>query len=261
MAIAITATVDAANARVFVQVTGASGTSGEILRVDAAGTATPIRNADPAQWVSGAWADYDYESPLDAPVSYIATPTTDFTDVRAQSNTVTVPSNGKVWLKDPGQPSLNMIIQPGNGGIPSQSYDIPQGVFNVIGARRPVVVTSARFDATEELTVGTFSSAERQALLNILSSGNTLLLQGPAGWDIGSQYVAIGQATVARVDNAPAYIPDRIFTLPITIVDRPVGVAAAGAGNTWGDAVNTYATWKDLLKAKSTWGALIQRVA
>lgn len=267
MALVITATVDAPASRVLVQVTGASGTSGELLRVTVSGAAAmPIRNGDPALWVSGAWVGYDYEAPLDEPVYYIATPTTDFTDIRGQSPTVTVPSNGLTWLKHPGRPDLNTVIEPGNGGIPSFAYGIPQGIFQVIGSVYPVPVSSARFAQTGELTTGTVTALQRTNMKNILADGSTLLLQCPAGWGVGSVYVAVGQVTESRVSGAPAYVPDRVWTLPLTIVDRPVGLAAAGAGNTWGDVYNTggtgaYATWKGVTTAKASWSLLLQRVA
>jgi hypothetical protein len=258
MAYAITATTDAANARVQVSVTGATDATGYIQRLDATGASANIRNGEPATYTAGAWTDYDYEAPMDVPVSYRVL-SADLTTVQASTaGTVTLASNGATWLKHPSQPTLNGVLKVTS--LDNLLRKVPQGVFYVQGRPLPVVTSGRRFAPTGDLICYTETLAERQWLLNLLTSGQVLLLSTPDGYGLGNLYVSVGDVPEDRktpiVDN-----PVRSWTLPLTVTDRPVGVSTAGTGNTWADVLTYYPTWADVVRTKATWGDLVTRVA
>jgi hypothetical protein len=256
MVAAITATADIPNSRISLAVTGASGSTGYIRRINPDGSSTTVRNGEPATFTAGAWSDYDYETPMDLAVTYQAL-SADQTTVQATSSSVTLASNDLAWLKDPTVPTLNFVLKVTS--MEELARDLPMGVFFVANRRYPVVTSGARFAPTTEVIAYTETFAERQSMLNILSTGRVLQLSTPDGYGLGAYYVAVGAIVEKRhrINTNPV----RSWTLPLTITDRPAGVSSPTAGNTWGDVVATYATWADVIRAKATWNDLLAGVA
>jgi hypothetical protein len=257
MVAAITATPDATNSRIAVAVTGATGSTGYVRRVDPSGASTTIRNGEPATFTAGAWSDYDYETPMDVAVTYQVL-SADQTTVQATSSAATLPSLDRTWLKDPAHPELNMVLKVTS--LEQLDRDVPQGVFQVAGRTYPVVTSGRRFAPIGELVCYTETLAERQTLLNIVASGRTLQLSTPDGYGVGALYVSIGKIPESRGGRL-ADQPARNYTLPLTVTDRPVGVSSAGGGNTWADVLTYYPTWADVVRTKGTWGDLVAQVA
>jgi hypothetical protein len=254
---AITVTADTANSRISLAVTGATGGTGYIRRTNPDGSANTVRNGEPATFTAGAWSDYDYEAPMDLAVTYQVL-SSDQTTVQATSSSVTLASGDKTWLKDPSVPTLNFVLKVTAMG--DLSRELPMGVFYVAGRTYPVVTTGRRFVPTGEVVCYTETFAERQAMLNILSSGRVLQLSTPDGYGWGAYYVTVGTVN----EHRPTPIADnsvRHWTLPLTITDRPAYVSSAASGNTWGDVVSNYATWADVIRLKATWNDLIAAVA
>lgn len=256
MVAAITATADTANSRVALAVTGASGSTGYIRRTNPDGTSNTVRNGEPATFTVGAWSDYDYETPMDLAVTYQVL-SSDQTTVQATSSSTTLASGDATWLKDPTVPALNFVVKV--TALPELTRDLPMGTFYVAGRTYPVVTTGKRFAPTAELTAYTETFAERQAMLNILSTGRVLQLSTPDGYGLGAYYVAVG--AVAEQRHKINTNPVRTWTLPLTVTDRPAYVSSASSGNTWGDVVSNYATWADVIRLKSTWNDLVAAVA
>lgn len=256
MVAAITPTADIPNSRIGLAVTGATGSTGYIRRINPDGSASTVRNGEPATFSSGAWSDYDYEAPMDLAVTYQVL-SSDQTTVQATSSSVTLASNDKTWLKDPTVPSLNFALKVTS--LPELTRDLPQGIFWVAGRRFPVITSGQRFVPTAELSCYTETVAERQAMLNILSSGRVLQLSTPDGYGWGALYAGVGTVTEARKTLADN--PVRQWALPLTVTDRPAYVSSAASGNTWGDVIANYATWADVIRLKATWGDLIAAVA
>lgn len=258
MSTTITAVVQPDVTGVIVQVEEATGATARVVRVDSAGRKTPVRNGDPATLVGGGWIDHDYEAPLDESVVYQVTAASNTNSVQATSIPVTVFSHGNTWLKHPGRPDLNMIIDVVD--YSTRTYGIAQGVFNPIGRAFPIVVSSLRWQPTGDMTVRTETDDERINLRTILREPSILLLQTPAGYDVGSVYVAVGEVTENRA-VAVGWEPARSWTLPLTVVEAPVGLASAGVGNQWLDVIANYPTWNDVIAARATWNDLIRSVA
>lgn len=122
-----------------------------------------------------------------------------------------------LWLKDPFVPARNMIVE--NDLMPEPDYPRMQGVFNVLGATFPVVVSDALGAGQSTITLETITQAN-EAAIKLLASGAVLLLQAPAVMGWGSRYVAPGKLSERRATQTVAS-DWRLWTLVLTEVDVP----------------------------------------
>lgn len=258
MADTLTATLFPATTRVSVSLSWTSApvpATATVERVNGDGTIVPVRGADPATLVAGAWAGDDYEAPLDSTFYYQAT-STDQPGVVITSPSYVMDSQGNTWLKHPGKPVLNMIVEVATG--PDLTRPVAQGVFEVLGRSRPIAVTMRRGSERGELLINTHTDADRVGLLALLEDGEPLLLSAPDGYGVGSVYVAVGEVGERRLTHV-GRTADRQFQLPITVVDRPSGTALA-LGNSWSDVLGSYPSWSQMLATEGTWIDVLQGV-
>jgi hypothetical protein len=196
----------------------------------------------------------DYEAPLGVPVQYYVrtvdpvTPTQLF---RFMSDPVTLEAQTlDVWLKDPTLParSVHATVQT----LPDWQRAARQGVNQIRGRVRPIVISDVRSSRTGTLTLVTHDEAEKDELWWVLESGNTLLLQWPPGWGERDTYVSVGDVTEAHVTEK-AEFSDRTWSLALTEVDRPYGGMVGSASRTWQTVADSGATWADVLAGYATW--------
>lgn len=226
-----------------------------VERVNADGSVIAVRGADPAPLVAGAWIGDDFEAPLDELFYYQAT-STDRPGEVVTSPTYQMDSAGKTWLKHPGRPFLNSVVEV--AGPPDLARPVAQGVFEVLGRSRPVAVTMRRGSERGDLVLNTHTDADRTAVLGLLDDGNPLLLSTPGGYGIGSVYIAVGEVTEHRLTGL-GQTEDRQWTLPFTVVDRPPGTAIA-VGNSWADVLAAYSSWSQALATEGTWTGMLESV-
>lgn len=142
----------------------------------------------------------DGECPTDVLVSYqVSNP--GITGGRVVSDPTMLVSNGTTWLTHPLQSSSPVAVN--LTAVPKQERAVEQGSFLPIGAARPIVVTSARRQAstgTFELVV--FSFAERDALVTLFATPSPILLRPPGifGYTAGL-WLALGTITEDRQDG------------------------------------------------------------
>ncbi len=215
-----------------------------IVRVDPDGSRVPVRNAEPATVIAGAWTGDDYEAPLDVAVTYEAT-SADAPGTLVLSGAVTVASGGKGWLKHLGLPILNQKVV--IAAAPTRKYAIEQGVFAVPGRLHPIVTSTTRRSASSDsIAFRTATEAEAAALRALCADGTPLLLQVPSDQRLGTSYVALGELTEAPTIR-PLADDNLVFSAPYVTVDRPPGAAGGSAGATWNDVTAYYATWSAVL--------------
>lgn len=237
----LTATVDASLAKVGLVLDWPGVQSATVVRISPTGERVPVSGGDPALLIAGSWTRDDHEAPLDVEVHYEASSPDDAQVL--SSSTVTVPSNGKLWLKHPGQPALNTTITPTEAPVMTRS--IERGIHYVQGRPNPVVTSQRRYGLSGELAIRTQTEGDMAAIDALLDDGSPLLLQAPAGYGLGNQYISIGD--VPR-EWLLRYLPDarRNWRLPFVVTDRPVGVAAGTAGNTYADRLALFPTYADI---------------
>lgn len=194
----------------------------------------------------------DYEAPLGVPVQWRVVLdggsqgrfyyTTDSVTLDAETL--------DVWIKDPGLParSVHATVQT----LPEWQRAARQGVNQVRGRSRPIVISDVRLSRTGTVGLVTQSDDERDALWWVLDSGNTLLLQWPPGFGERDVYVSVGDVAESRLTDLAEHT-DRTWTLPLTEVDRPLGGMVGSPDRTWQDVADAGSTWADALADATTW--------
>jgi hypothetical protein len=254
----LTATPDSALARVLLEVDWPAPptvSTVTISRVNGDGSTEVVRSANPATLVAGQWLDYDYDPGLDEVISYVAT-STDAPGVVVESAQITVPSNGQTWLKHPGKPSLNRVVQVTRP--PDVTRPIDLGVFPVLGRRRPIAVSSTRRSVSGTLELSSATLDERDGLLNLFADGAVLLFTAPGDYGVGRLFLAVGDVEEQRPAGA-APNPTRLWQVPFTAVGAPVGGVLA-SGNSYSDVLGAYTSYSDLLETEGTYEALLAGV-
>lgn len=205
----VTAAADNANAKITVTVTrdAADGAWGfvEVERsTDGSVTWEAVRGAtyvDPP--LADTFVIDDYEVPNGTAAKYRARATYLSSGLpitsawTTQSDTTTWTSTA-VWFKVPGSPSLNDTFP--FKVYPSATRPQRRGVFYVLGASRPVVVSDVRSSPEARCTVQTETEADATSLLAILDEP-VVLIQAPTTmkrW--GSRYCSIGDVSDDPVD-------------------------------------------------------------
>ena len=231
-------------------------TSVTINRQDASGRAYPVRTSDgnPLPTSGGAASVYDYEPPYGQDLVYSTT--------ISGGPTATANLNvSRPWLVHPGIPSRSAMFLQMAGSVQSETWDIDQGVFKVLGRSTPIVATGGvRFAPSSTLLLGVSNPTDLAGLKQLLSDGAPLLLNVPPslGWGIDTSYIAVGPVQNARATQllVGAW---RTLSLPYQVVARPVGGTRGGL--TWNDVAAKYATWADLAATGMTWAQLAAQSA
>jgi hypothetical protein len=184
------------------------------------------------------------------------------------SGTVTVASNGNMWLKDPLHPCNSTLVTllttqdplctPSIIGVVFASMDderrAAQG--SVVGRQataNPVAATRLRAGVTSALNLVSRTFASRDRILAELAPGTPLLFQTPqATYGIPDRYMFVGDVGVSRLTSDHRR-PWRMLTLPYTTVDSPVGFSEGVCGARWTDSCDIYATWGAVTAAGFTW--------
>lgn len=155
-----------------------------------------------------------------------------------------------VFLSDPTNVTLG--IWAGLIDIGDLTRPANRGLFQVLSRQAPVAVSSARQWETTSLVVETGDLAARDQMNLVLDSGRVLLLRNPdPRYPETSWYVSIGDSSEAR-PIADQRQPERLWTLPITRVDRPTGLIEASGGVTWADVL-AEGTWSNVLADHDNW--------
>ncbi|MGH3095560.1 MAG: hypothetical protein ACRDMV_06115 [Streptosporangiales bacterium] len=239
-------------ARVRVDVAEIAGEPG----FEADSTATVERSTDLLRWapVRGG-ADVpltaytrpvdDYEFASGAENTYRATVEVDGSVLAIYTDQIAPVSSG-VWLKHVRYAFLNRQVTVADyGDVTRPSRD---GVFAVVGASDPVVVSDVRGARRYDLQVLTSSLPDAEAFDRLLDPGGVVYLQ-PGDCPVPGGHYTIGdtsQARTARRTNR------RVFTLPLTAI-RPPAATLEAATATWHTVTRLYPTWADLVADQATW--------
>lgn len=256
MPITVTAQPTNSPPRVQINVTGLTDATTTIMRNDPDGRTRPVRAAEPATLTSGTWLGYDYEAPFGMAVTYTSLPPTNPAET-SNADTLTVPD---VWLVHPGVPDVSVRVDPQHVmTLDDRSRTARAAVLQPLGRATPIVVSETRSSVQSGLTVITDTLTDRDAMWAVLAGGSALLLNVPPSldWGVTWEYVSIGDVSESYVAGGAS--ESRIFALPYTVVDRPIGSLQAqwtyagllGKYTTYGDTLAHYATYADALANNS----------
>lgn len=254
----VTAAADAEHARIRLELYWPGIRVAQVVRVHADGTTYPVRDGEPAMMLH-AWAAWDWEAPLDAPVAYQAT-ALERTGALCTSAPITLPSLDRDWLKHPTRPELNRRIsirEFGDRSRPARSARIHPPT-----APRPITVHGVRQDPIGQILVQTDGTVEDIASLQALLDDNAdLLVQRPAVRGGQSWWISIDTTGDSRIDPGhPTLLIERTG-LPFEVTDRAPGEAEGVAGGQFGDLGVDFATINQLNAAYSSYLDLSMRAS
>lgn len=220
------------------------------------GTSYVVRGAGPVTLSAEVAIVDDYEVPLDTVTYWTAVANTGDTASTAPLTLGSSEAFGQptAWLKDPAIPARNVPVQfAGSGMVLTRSAR--QGVFDVIGRANPAAVAAVRASARTRVLLASVNPATIPDMRQVISSGQTLLLQAPSGYQLPPNwYVAVGDVDEVYPTKTLRHSA-RYWQLDVTTVDRPT-TAAQAQFNTWADATATYGTWGAM--AAVTWLTVMQ---
>ena len=215
-------------ASITVSVTRASASEAwdavEVHRQVAGGEWVPVRGANGVDSTGNAdiFMVVDHEAPNGTNVVYRARATRivgglPITGEWVQSAAVQWVSE-TAWLKDPTNSTLNMPIRIRE--LSMTDTPIRQGVFDVLGRRRPVITSDTRLSDRGTFMVQTETMADARSLVALLDSP-FLLLQFPDDWDVvSSRYVSVGPVGRAQIDPT-VVVQVRRFPVGFHEIDAP----------------------------------------
>lgn len=208
----------------------------------------------------------DATAPLDVPVYYRITGN----DVGTQAvGPITVDSLGMVWVKDPLRPWATVAFDlcetadedpecaPNTPeyiwvGFGDEQWRADALLLDRLNAETPADVYGRRKYMDGSFRVITRSLAARDAVYTLFTAGGPVLVQLPAVYGWADAYVQPDtvQQEYFRQDQR---VPDRLFIVPFTRVDAPVGPVQGALCATWCEVAETFATFADLTAAGGTY--------
>ncbi len=227
----MTLTAQGAAARVMVELEDNAGdattTGFEVQRSVDGATWVAVRtvDGDDGTIVGTAITIYDYEAPNGTLTTYRARALHEDSGSFAASAWVTntvMWDTEDWWIKHPNLPALNVNLGRGMYSYSDVTRAARQGVFQTVGASRPVVVSDTRGGPTGIVVVQLATVALQDALDVLLDETATVLLQGPTAHGHPDRYVSIGEHRSERVIDKGRFHMTR-ETLPWTEVEANAG--------------------------------------
>jgi hypothetical protein len=187
------------------------------------------------------------------------------------STPVTIANDGCFRLGDPVRPCNDRPVcfteedcppEPGIyfGSMGEESYADNSGQLLPVNASRAVTVSRERRDTASQLNLVTASFTDRDDLLVLLAPGSPLLWRGPAQYGTKDRYMSIFDVGVTRSFSDHREEP-RVFTMPWTGEDPPVGPSLGVCGTRITDLCDVYPTWDALIAAGLTYADLLRGYA
>lgn len=233
-----------------------------LYRVTPDGTETVVRGANfTTQYPEGTATIWDNEAPFDVDVFYVLRSEDNATLNVLTSNTVNLDSGDDVWLRDPYDPSKNLIIDISEvpfdycddssrimfADLQSKTYDSASGIFEIIDAQRPATVAQTRKRYGSTLYLTSKEATDADAIEAIIAGGYPLLLSLPPVYQFGRPY-GTDWVSFATVQSDPPGVdrrlPTRNWVMPFRLSEPAADI---DQGNTNGNGIGAGgATYNDL---------------
>lgn len=251
MAVTLTPSADPTYARIRLTVASATATEVNIWRIDPfSNELIPVRNGDPIVTVSGGAEVYDYEAPLNLPITYQV----DDGATSVQSTPTTIVTT-QSWLKAPGFPSMNQLIKLRE--MPKLARQRPKGVHNVLNRKKPIVTYGTLSSLNGSMTLLTGNEDATEAMLAFLEETGVAYLQIP-GSRFSEKYLAlgdVGEGPLTRLQTEDSVD----WEIEIIEVDRPDGGLEGNPTSTYDSLRDgTITNYTNLKTTKSSYLAVMR---
>lgn len=156
-----------------------------------------------------------------------------------------------VLLSDPIAPQLMQWFTLSDIG--DLTYPARTNESDVLGKRFRIGATQVRGMETGQLSLVTYTAAQADTADRLLGVGRIVLLRNPnPAYPETDWYLLIKDVTKARPSGANARRAERIWTIPFTRVERPIGLINATTLTTWSE-VRAVHTWGSLRQNATDW--------
>lgn len=215
----------------------------------------------------------DTTAPIGVPLWYRATG--DQTGDFAVSAETALPALGQVWLKDPLRPWADLpmdfcdVATSGHVagctspdpefvwvGLGQGLWEADAGLFPVLNSETPADVWARRKFESNSMRFFTKTLDAIDRVYDLFTAGGPLLLQLPNEYGWHDHYVQPG--TVARdYISRDQRRPERLWEVPFTVVDRPLGPAQGTSCANWCAVEAAFPTYGDFVTAPGTFQDLL----
>src|SRR5262249_3540389 len=114
--------------------------------------------------------------------------------------------------------------------FPDLSFAARNASYDILGRPAQLTVSDVRSAPGGTVTLLTYTLAERDQLRTVLASGRTLIFRMPPEFGDPLLYIVVGDAVEARA-LPDVRRPERQWTLPFNVADRPGGLVDTGVSN------------------------------
>ncbi|MCL7377487.1 hypothetical protein [Streptomyces sp. 35G-GA-8] len=213
---------------------------------------------------------YDTGAPIGTPVWYraIGHPGT---NQELFAGPAQLPQEGSVWVKDPLRPWADRDFDFCSGGIEGHSdvcstpnpervwvgfgdrdREEDAGLFPLTGSETPAVVWSRRKSHGGTISFMTRTLDAKDEVYDLFTAGGPLMLQLPPVYGQPDIYIQPGRLRESYL-YADQRRPHRMWTMPYTVVDAPVGPKQGSACANWCVVEEVFPTFADLAAAGGTY--------
>lgn len=167
------------------------------------------------------------------------------------SSSITLVAGRDGWLRDPQDPSRSVRLDNCAShtldcldaqrfvffqGLDDARFESATGVFDVIDAENPLTVAQTRKSEEGALRVVSTTLADIPPLKRLFSPGRDLLVSLPEdyGWGLESYNtvpVTVGDVTMGRLNRRDMRKPQRLWTLPVRVVDADETFPSGATGS------------------------------
>jgi hypothetical protein len=211
------------------------------------GTATLVRGSGFfTDTFTGTAVVWDNEAPFDTNIFYTLRSADSVTDT-VTSNTVSLASGGDVWLRDPYNPSNNLVIEISDvpfdycnddprimfADLQSKVYESASGIFDLIDAQRPETIAQTRKRYGSTLYLTSKEAADVDAIEAIIAGGYPLRLSLPVVYQFGLPYGTDWVTFLAVQSDPPGTdrrLPTRNWVMPFRLSLPPSDVDTGSTG-------------------------------
>lgn len=236
----LVATVENGQVRIAVTANETDSTLAWLRRRDPDGVVRRVRSMQGVPLQNRQAEGYDYEVPLNVPVTYLAHVSSGDGDSPVTEQPVAeVPYTG-TRLCAAGSPywKVTAPIQSMSG----MKRDLAHGAHYVLGRPAPITIASVRQLATFTVTIATSTVEHGDAVRQLLDGSPHLLLQGHPN-EGGNLWFLCSSYTEDRAVPTVAAYPDRLWTLEAIQVDPPAAPLADAGRGTFGQVADTFASY------------------
>lgn len=194
--------------------------------------------------------DYEYPAGVDAEYEIVGLTDDGQTVQRAVLRRSSV--GDKVWLKFVANPQLNRRVDlVGWGKISRTSRS---DVFDIVGAKEPVLVTDVFSSRSVTVQIVTHTVEDTKALDDALSEGFPIFFQVPAKLQLPTLYASVGDYDYEAL--TPSSLRSR-WTIPLREVAAPPPSVIVGSTRTYADGLAEYPTYAQSMAANATYRELL----